>query len=187
MVQKESQREVEASPVESDSPRPWMMREKNGLESGAILIKGKERPHVLNEQGYIKRLSTAVMEHTASNNMMVFIHRIMHHSGRHKHQGGYSLFVLEGKGYTTVDGVRHDWEEGDLVLLPVKPGGVEHQHFNEDPKGASRWMALVSRPLVEILSRRVEQKEVHPDWKKSHGDQTSCFEDGLKTGQEKGK
>lgn len=187
MVQKEAQREMEAVPGQLDSPAPWMNREREGLEKGVILVKGKERPHVLNEQGYIKRLSTATMENTASNNMMVFIHRIIHHSGKHKHQGGYSLFVLEGKGYTTVDGVRHDWEEGDLVLLPIKQGGVEHQHFNEDPRGASRWMALVSRPLVEILSRRVEQKDVHPDWKKLHGDKISDFENGLKKGQEKGK
>lgn len=187
MVQKEVQREVEAVPVEADSPYSWMKREKDGLESGVILIKGKEKPHVLNEQGFIKRLSTPDMEYTASNNMMVFLHRIVHHSGRHRHQGGYSLFVLEGKGYTTVDGVRHDWEEGDLILLPIKPGGVEHQHFNEDPRGASRWMALVSRPLIEIISRRVEQKEVHPDWKKLHGEKLSMFEDGLTKGQEKGK
>ncbi|MBI4595612.1 MAG: cupin domain-containing protein [Candidatus Tectomicrobia bacterium] len=187
MVQKEAQREMEAELTQPDSPAPWMNREKDGLEKGVILVKGKERPHVLNEQGYIKRLSTPVMENTASNNMMVFIHRIIHHSGRHKHQGGYSLFVLEGKGYTTVDGVRNDWEEGDLILLPIKTGGVEHQHFNEDPKGASRWMALVSRPLVEILSRRVEQKQVHPDWKRKHGDKTAVFEDGLKEGQQKGK
>lgn len=187
MVQREAQREVEAVPVQAGSPQPWMNREKEGLEKGVILIKGKEIPHVLNEQGYIKRLSTAVMTNTASDNMMVFIHKIIHHSGRHKHQGGYSLFVLEGKGYTTVDGVRHDWEEGDLILLPIKPGGVEHQHFNEDPKGASRWMALVSRCLVEVLSRRVEQKDVHPDWKKLHGDKISDFENGLKPVQKKEK
>lgn len=187
MVQKESQKEIEALQSEAISPYLWMKREKDGLESGAILIKGKERPHILNEQGYIKRLSTPNMEDTASNNMMVFIHRIVRHSGRHKHQGGYSLFVLEGEGYTTVDGVRHDWEEGDLILLPLKVGGVEHQHFNEDPKGASRWMALVSRPLLEIISRRVEQKEVHPDWKKQHGDKVSMFEDGLKKVEGKGK
>lgn len=187
MVQREAQREREAAPAGIEGPYAWMQREREGLESGAILIKGKEKPHILNEQGYIKRLSTPNMPNTASDNMLIFIHRIAVHSGRHRHQGGYSLFVLEGKGYTVVDGVRHDWEEGDLILLPIKPGGVEHQHFNIDTRGASRWMALVSRPMVEILSRRVEQKEVHPDWKKQQGDKVSLFEDGLKkaSGKEK--
>ena len=43
-------------------------------------------------------------------------------SGKHRHQGGLVIYVLEGKGYSIVDGERKDWEKGDLVLLPMKPG-----------------------------------------------------------------
>ena len=40
----------------------------------------------------------------------------------HRHQGGLALFVLDGRGHTIVNGVTHDWEAGDLILLPVAPG-----------------------------------------------------------------
>jgi gentisate 1,2-dioxygenase len=101
--------------------------------------------------------------------MMMFVHEIRTHSGRHTHQGGLALFVLQGKGYTTVDGVPHEWEEGDLILLPIKPGGVEHQHFNTDPSRPSRWLALAPWNLMECMGRKVEQKATHPDWKGTVG------------------
>ncbi len=49
------------------------------------------------------------------------------------HQGGRVHVVWEGRGYTMVDGVRHNWETGDVIMLPVKPEGTTHQHFNADP------------------------------------------------------
>ena len=52
----------------------------------------------------------------------MFIHTITTKSGEHRHQGGLLIFVLEGKGYSIVDGERWDWEKGDLVLLPMQPG-----------------------------------------------------------------
>ena len=97
--------------------------------------------------------------------MWMFVHDIRSHSGRHRHQGGLALFVLEGKGYTTVDGVRHDWEKGDLILLPIKENGVEHQHFNLDPDKPSRWLALAPLPLWDQLGWELTQVEEHPDWK----------------------
>lgn len=74
--------------------------------------------------------------------------------------------VLEGKGYTVVDGIRYDWEKDDLILLPVKPNGCEHQHFNADPSGkAAEWMAFIFNPYFEALGAPLEQKAESPDWK----------------------
>jgi uncharacterized cupin superfamily protein len=39
------------------------------------------------------------------------------------------LYVLEGRGYSEIDGVRHDWAEGDAVHVP--PRMTRHEHFNE--------------------------------------------------------
>ena len=95
----------------------------------------------------------------------VFIHELRTRSGKHKHQGGICLFVLKGKGHTVVDGVRYDWEKGDCIVLPLKPGGVEHQHFNDDPDGSSEWMCLDYVPFHQMTGFETEQKELHPDWK----------------------
>lgn len=174
MMEREKEREREAeltATPELQATMDWIKEEKTRLKQGQILIKGKTKPYELIEQGILKWVSLANNKNTASDNMVMFVHLIPSHSGRHTHQGGYSLFILEGKGYTTIDGVRYDWEEGDLAVLPIKAGGVEHQHFNLDPDKPSRWLALSSRPMVEMLSRRVDERAVSPEWHKIHGDQ----------------
>jgi gentisate 1,2-dioxygenase len=148
----------------------WIQRERQMLEEGQVVIKAKDRPYRLMEQGHLRFMAMPGMEDTATDNMLLFVQDIAKHTGRHVHQGGYSLFIIEGEGYTVVDGVRHDWEEGDLVLLPIKAGGVEHQHFNLSSK-PSRWLAIQVRPFLEMLTRLYEQKQVHPDWEKEHGKQ----------------
>src|SRR5436305_1917508 len=95
----------------------------------------------------------------------VFIHDIKTRSGKHTHQGGLVIYVLEGKGYSIVDGERKDWEKGDLVLLPMKPQGVEHQHFNADPSKPALWAAFIHIPIQEYLASDLKQEEVSPDWR----------------------
>ncbi len=94
----------------------------------------------------------------------MFKHQIVTKSGRHRHQGGLLIFVTEGKGYSIVDGERWDWEKGDLVLLPMKPGGVEHQHFNLHDK-PSEWAAFINVPIQEHVASDLQQTEVSPDFK----------------------
>jgi mannose-6-phosphate isomerase-like protein (cupin superfamily) len=52
------------------------------------------------------------------------------HSGSHKHTHTEAmLYVLEGRGYSIVDGERFDWEAGDAVHVP--PRMTAHEHFND--------------------------------------------------------
>jgi quercetin dioxygenase-like cupin family protein len=51
------------------------------------------------------------------------------HSSSHKHAHTEAmLYVLEGRGYSLIDGQRYDWEEGDAVHVP--PRMTVHEHFN---------------------------------------------------------
>ena len=59
---------------------------------------------------------------------------------------------------------RHDWEAGDLLLLPVKKGGVEHQHFNKDDAHPAKWIAFISAALFEAGASEMVQLENHPDF-----------------------
>jgi len=72
------------------------------------------------------------------------------------------IFILEGKGHTIIDGVRHDWEAGDLMLLKMTPGGVEHQHFNDDPERPAKWMALIYWPFFDVGGSEITQLENSP-------------------------
>jgi len=96
----------------------------------------------------------------------VFIQEIRTCSGKHRHAGGLTIFVLEGHGYTIVDGERWDWKKGDLVLLPMKVGGVEHQHFNlGPPEKPAVWIAMINMAIHDYLASDLEQIENSPDYK----------------------
>jgi glyoxylate utilization-related uncharacterized protein len=48
-------------------------------------------------------------------------------SHKHAHTEAV-LYVIEGRGYSEVDGQRFDWEAGDAVHVPPKM--TVHEHFN---------------------------------------------------------
>jgi len=116
--------------------------ERERAQTGKIVIRARDIPWRQNRQALVKI-----------------------HSGKHRHQGGIQLFILEGEGSTTVDGDKFDWEKWDLVILPVKPRGCEHQHFNKTPGKTAMWMAFQYDPFNKPLGRMFEQVENSPDWK----------------------
>ncbi len=185
MVEREQIREAEAEPIQFEIPAdhwyerwrtrwPQVLRENATL--GKIVVKGKELPWQLARQALLKIFlphEDSILENDLSQPAMRLITMFQQHipvrSGKHRHQGGLAIFVVEGEGYTTVDGVKHPWKAGDLILLPIKPGGVEHQHFNTSPKPA-RWMAIAPHFYREPLAAITEQVEESPLWKKEYED-----------------
>ncbi len=134
---------------------------------GKVIIKGSEAHVEQNRQGLTKwLLHHKDWDKVGTPGWHIFINHIRVHSGKHIHQGGLALYVLSGEGYTVVDGVKYDWEEGDLVLLPIKPNGVEHQHFNKDPNRPAEWMAFIYHTIRDVISVGRTQTEEHPDWVK---------------------
>jgi mannose-6-phosphate isomerase-like protein (cupin superfamily) len=110
---------------------------------GPIVIKPSDREYQQTRQGRIMYyLNAQAYKDTPLHDWRVFVHDIKTHSGKHRHQGGFVIYVIEGKGYSVVDGERVDWGPGDLLLLPIKPGGVEHQHFNLEEGKPCRWIAF---------------------------------------------
>jgi hypothetical protein len=133
--------------------------------TGKIVVKASDRPFRQNRQGFMRHyLARETLKDTALHNWAVFIHDVHRHSGKHRHQGGLAIFVLEGEGYTVVNGERIDWEAGDLILLPIQPGGCEHQHFNRYADQPCKWMAFIHRPLHDEVGLFIEQREESPDY-----------------------
>lgn len=167
MVEKEAAREKEAEVSQIHFYETMMkdVKDRNErLAKGKKLLKGNKIPFQQGRQGLLRTYCHDSMKDLALEKWAIFVHEIRTHSGKHKHQGGLTLFVLNGKGYTVVDGVRYDWGAGDLICLPVKAGGVEHQHFNLENR-PSRWLAFINNYLQEMVGRFVEQRETAPDWK----------------------
>lgn len=47
-------------------------------------------------------------------------------TGKHAH-GEEAIFIVQGKGFTVLDGQRYDWDAGSCLFMPY---GSVHQHFN---------------------------------------------------------
>ncbi|HEX9879291.1 MAG TPA: hypothetical protein VGB25_03755 [Candidatus Binatia bacterium] len=133
--------------------------------TGKIVIKAKERPMNQTRMGCSKQfLSWHGRDDTAATDWTVFIKDLRVHSGKHRHQGGIQLFILEGEGSTEVDGKKVDWEKWDLIVLPVKPNGCEHQHFSKNQGAPCRWMAFRYAPYGRVLGNMFDHLEDSSDW-----------------------
>ena len=138
--------------------------------SGKVVIRGKGNPWSQDRQGLVRHylqpsLYTGKPVDTALDGWITFVQEVKVYSGKHRHQGGLVIFVLQGEGHSIVDGERVDWEAGDLLLLPMKPGGVEHQHFNRYEDKPVRWIAFIHTAIYQWGASEMAQIEQHPDFK----------------------
>ncbi len=136
---------------------------------GDILIKESDRDWSVSRQGHLKfYLLGEVYPDTALQYWYVFVHDIKKQTGKHRHQGGLVLFVIEGEGVTEVNGELIEWEEGDCILLPLHPDGIEHVHFNREDKPA-KWLAFIYQPDWDEVASELAQMEVSQDFKDIYG------------------
>ncbi len=158
MREQERTREREREPIPDRTDgagwyanRRYEKRRRDRSEQGKIVVHGDERAWEICPTGRLYRYFGEGIEDTALQDWWVFKSDIRTHSQSHSHQGGIVIYVVEGSGYSVVDGQRKDWKAGDLLLLPIQPSGVEHQHFNNDPNVPARWVAFFHMPLHDSL------------------------------------
>src|SRR3984885_3653474 len=142
-------------------------RERTARQNtGRVVLRLEECAQEQTRQGLLRTyLDPFVITDTPLKHWAVFSHEIRTKSGKHRHQGGLVIYVIDGTGYSVVDGERIDWEKGDLLLLPLKPDRVEHQHFNLNPEKPALWMAFIHQGTREYLASEVTQTEPSPEWK----------------------
>lgn len=88
-------------------------------------------------------------------------------SGLHVHPAEAVIRILEGKGYSIVDGQRYDWEEGDVVCVP---SGLPHRHVNASDTQLVRFLGVQATQLYELLGMGdVKTLEAAPDLKDAIG------------------
>ncbi len=141
----------------------WGTR-RDRAAKGVIHIKGSEQQWELNRQGRCRFYAHLGRTDLANPDWISFRHEIQTHSGMHVHQGGLALFVTKGRGYTVCNGRRADWKAGDVILLPIEPGGVEHQHFNLGGEPCE-WIAFAFNPWLDAMGNGYEQRQNHPDYR----------------------
>jgi mannose-6-phosphate isomerase-like protein (cupin superfamily) len=169
MAEIERTRERERPPFQ-ENPYERILAYRRALRernlTGPVVVKSGDREMSQARQGRLKFfLDPLSFKETPLQHWRVFMHEIKTRSGKHTHQGGLVIYVIEGKGYSVIDGERIDWAKGDLVLLPMKPEGVEHQHFNLEPEKPCLWIAFIHLPIIEHLASDLQQREASPDFK----------------------
>lgn len=168
MAEVERTREREREPPEQSSYELAIAHDKAFAQRqlmGRVLLRLEDCPQQQTRQGLLRTyLSPFVISDTPLQHWSVFTHEVRTKSGKHRHQGGVIIYVIEGRGYSVVDGERVEWEKGDLVLLPLRPDGVEHQHFNSDPAKPALWIAFIHFGLRDYVASEMTQTEVAVDY-----------------------
>ena len=135
------------------------------------LIKGKDLPKELNQQGIMRWYMHPRKEDTCIKTMMIYSLEIPpgSKSGLVKYQGGQVIYVWQGKGHTVLDGVQHFWKASDVVQLPLRPKGVTYQHFNDDPENPAVLFCVEPNTVDALGLDRgsgFEQLDECPEYKK---------------------
>jgi Cupin domain len=169
MPERERERVRERPPIEHNSYE-LIINDRIAIaerqQNGPIVIRSEDRPIQVNRQGTLRYyLAPLSYPDTPLQDWLVFENHVRTHSGKHRHQGGLVIYVIDGEGYSIVDGERFDWKSGDLLLLPIRPGGVEHQHYNLKADRPCRWIAFCHMPTMDNLAMEMTQIEVSPDFR----------------------
>ncbi len=79
------------------------------------------------------------------------------HTGKHSH-GEEGIFILDGEGFTILDGKRYDWDTGSCLFMPY---GLVHQHFNSGHRTV-RYLSVLQLALERFasLAKVVQYEEV---------------------------
>lgn len=146
-------------------------KQRKDLKTARPVARFKEIPWELNKVGKIKWYTHPAITDTATRSLMVYVLEIPpgSRSGKVKHQGGTAFYVWEGKGYTTINDEKHEWETDDVILLPILPEeGVVYQHFNTDPKKKARLISATPNVFDAVgvdLGVGLEVLEPCPEYK----------------------
>ena len=170
---------VKAAEDRSENLLEWLYQlrdyQREHQRNGAWLIKGKDLPWEHNRQGKMKWFLHPALDDTSIRSMLFVMQEIPPggKSGVQKTPGGQVLYIISGRGYTLLDGERHDWEAEDVVNIPIRANGVHVQHVNID-RHESVVFVQAEINLMDMLGvdrgSELEQVEDAPDSKESdHG------------------
>lgn len=106
--------------------------ERERVARGKDLISRDDCPPETNPMGIMRWYLHPALEEPSTR--ALYFHELEipmgSRSGLLRCQGGIIHFVLEGSGYTEVNGEEHEWESGDVIAIPIMEAGVVYRHVN---------------------------------------------------------
>jgi len=119
-------------------------QQRERRKSAVQVVRLSELPLENNEQGLMRWYLNPAITDTVLSTLSIYRQEIPpgSRSGRLKFQGAQILYIVAGRGHTMLDGVKHNWEAGDVVSLPCKRDGIVVQHFNDDAAQPAAFLAV---------------------------------------------
>jgi len=145
-------------------------RQRAQTRNGIQVIKEAELPQAVSRHGLLRWYLHPAIKDTCLSVLLFYQQEIPpgSRSGRLKFQGGQVMMITEGRGYTTIDGVKHPWKAGDVLNLPLRADGIIVQHFNADPNNPAKFVAAEPNWLECVTVDRgcgFEQLEDAPEYR----------------------
>ncbi|NRB39950.1 MAG: cupin domain-containing protein [Pseudomonadales bacterium] len=77
-------------------------------------------------------------------------------SNSHRHTYETIAYILEGRGYSMIEGQKVEWQKGDAIYIP---NWAWHHHVNTDPKNAAKYLACENAPMLQNLGQLAIREE----------------------------
>lgn len=119
-------------------------KQRANLKEPIIIVKGAKQQQENSAMGLLRWYMHPSMQNNALQTMNFYEQELPagSRSGRLQFQGGQVMFILVGHGHTLIDGVKHPWEAGDILNLPLRRDGIVVQHFNGDGENAAKFVVV---------------------------------------------
>jgi hypothetical protein len=145
-------------------------RQREARKSAVQVVRLSELPLENNQQGLMRWYLHPAIADTVLSTLAIYRQELPpgSRSGRLKFQGGQIMFIVAGKGHTLLDGVKHAWEAGDVINLPLRRDGIIVQHFNDDGAAPAVFLAVEPNLFAATSVDRgcgFEQMEPSPDYR----------------------
>ena len=131
-----------------------LRRELERLRKVPRVIKGKDLKLYWGPQYF----NVDILTPKKKISQVLFAHYVVLAPGgrsqKHGHMNEAMFYILDGKGHEIHDGVRYDWEAGDVVVVE---NSCVHQHFNDDPKRPARAIIIKSKPLYLFMNMVMQE------------------------------
>jgi hypothetical protein len=144
--------------------------QREARKTAVQVVRLSELPLENNQQGLMRWYLHPSIADTILSTLSIYRQEIPpgSRSGRLKFQGGQIMFIVEGRGHTILDGVKHAWEAGDVLNLPTKRDGIVIQHFNDDATKPAAFLAVEPNLFAATSVDRgcgFNQLEASPDYR----------------------
>ena len=114
-----------------------LARQSEGSASARLITRFEDVRGLVTKRGArsLFMVDKSIGYHTAG--LSAVMHELAPglYQSRHRHGGEAWLYVISGNGHSEIDGVSHEWEAGDLIVVDHWQW---HQHFNDSRDRTAR-------------------------------------------------